>query len=788
MLLSSFRKSSLSLFLFSVLLLSSVAAFSQHQSDSAKNVLAKAIDESQIPLLVTKIETYNFTIDRNKFLLQRSYDVSNIEEKMPEMERKVKGFKTRFEKNSSKMNLRSLNSAVIMLEEIVENLKAYKKVLGEYGSQLSNSKKDIQKIIKDAQLKALVEDSVLTNQLKDVLADANKLDIAENKTLQKINLLSSHVSISLLQTKNLSSDMVYLSIAKKINMWKQEQAPLFSAQPSQYDSSFITVISKALERSGRIIVIYLAGKVNVALLSLLIFGILTAWMVSNIRRIKKMDDAASILSQIKFLKRNVVIASLFTFFTYVPFLFGNPTMSLLHALELCRLIALCYLLMPFLSKPAKLIWIGLCVLWIYYALDDILLDSAYGERWTLLISGILLLGICIFIIKNINKIFLSLEPSPATKVLIYFAMFQILLSLVFNLTGRLSLAKIFGVSAIQCLVLGVSLKVFCTIILEAIYIQTEAYQSSRFSDFINYKELKHRLLRYLWVIASIIFFVSFVRNITLYDLLTLTTSDFLYEIRSIGSYKFTYASIGIFILIIWLSSVISSFISFFFGYEKAVTGGKRNGLNSMMLLVRLAIYSIGFLIAVAAAGIPIDKLSIMLGALGVGIGFGLQNIVNNLVSGVIIAFERPIQIGDQIEIGTKAGVVKEIGVRSSKIHSAEGSDIIVPNGDLLSQHLINWTMQDRSKRIEFTIGVSYETDIDQVRDLITDKLKTNERILPVPQPVVIVQDFGEYAIGIRTLLWVADLSVAGEVRTEAMIGVKKVLNEAGVNLQVRPLS
>jgi len=788
MLLSSFRKSSLSLFLFSVLLLSSVAAFSQHQSDSAKNVLAKAIDESQIPLLVTKIETYNFTIDRNKFLLQRSYDVSNIEEKMPEMERKVKGFKTRFEKNSSKMNLRSLNSAVIMLEEIVENLTAYKKVLGEYGSQLSNSKKDIQKIIKDAQLKALVEDSVLTNQLKDVLADANKLDIAENKTLQKINLLSSHVSISLLQTKNLSSDMVYLSIAKKINMWKQEQAPLFSAQPSQYDSSFITVISKALERSGRIIVIYLAGKVNVALLSLLIFGILTAWMVSNIRRIKKMDDAASILSQIKFLKRNVVIASLFTFFTYVPFLFGNPTMSLLHALELCRLIALCYLLMPFLSKPAKLIWIGLCVLWIYYALDDILLDSAYGERWTLLISGILLLGICIFIIKNINKIFLSLEPSPATKVLIYFAMFQILLSLVFNLTGRLSLAKIFGVSAIQCLMLGVSLKVFCTIILEAIYIQTEAYQSSRFSDFINYKELKHRLLRYLWVIASIIFFVSFVRNITLYDLLTLTTSDFLYEIRSIGSYKFTYASIGIFILIIWLSSVISSFISFFFGYEKAVTGGKRNGLNSMMLLVRLAIYSIGFLIAVAAAGIPIDKLSIMLGALGVGIGFGLQNIVNNLVSGVIIAFERPIQIGDQIEIGTKAGVVKEIGVRSSKIHSAEGSDIIVPNGDLLSQHLINWTMQDRSKRIEFTIGVSYETDIDQVRDLIIDKLKTNERILPVPQPVVIVQDFGEYAIGIRTLLWVADLSVAGEVRTEAMIGVKRVLNEAGVNLQVRPLS
>jgi len=201
----------------------------------------------------------------------------------------------------------------------------------------------------------------------------------------------------------------------------------------------------------------------------------------------------------------------------------------------------------------------------------------------------------------------------------------------------------------------------------------------------------------------------------------------------------------------------------------------------------LAIWTIGFFIAVAAAGIPIDKLSIMLGALGVGIGFGLQNIVNNLVSGVIIAFERPIQIGDQIEIGTKSGVVKEIGVRSSKIHSAEGSDIIVPNGDLLSQHLINWTMQDRSKRIEFNISVPYETDIEVARKIIGDKLAKNERVLSLPKPVIIIQDFGEYAISIRTLLWVADLSVAGEVRTEAMNDVKTVLTEAGIKLQVRPL-
>ncbi|WP_316831126.1 mechanosensitive ion channel family protein [Pedobacter aquatilis] len=762
--------------------------FAQQKTDSLKHKSVKQIDEAQVPLLVNKIETYNFTIDRNKFLLQRGFDIKKIQKELPAIEKKVKGFKSRFEKNGSHMNLRSLNSAVIMLAEITDDLTAYKKVLSDYCSQLSKSSNDLKKILADANLKSEVEDSTLKAQLNDVLVEGNKLYLAQKKILTNINLLSSHISVSLLQTKNLSSDMVYLSISKKIAMWSQEESPLFKAKPSEYESSFLEVILKAFERSGRIIVIYLGGKIGIVLLSLLIFGIITSWMISNMRRVKKLDDSENILAQVKFIKKSVIAASALAFFTYAPFLFGNPTMSLLHTLELCRLIALFFLLPPYLTKSARILWLILSGLWLFYAIDDVLLDSAFGERWALFIAGILLLVICVKIFRNKSNLFINIEPSVATKALIVFTIFQVLLSLMFNLTGRLSLAKIFGVSAIQCLMLGISLKVFCTLILEAIYLQTEAYQASRFSDFINYKELQYRLQRYLWVIASIVFFVSFVRNITLYDLFTTMLSQFFYETRSIGSYKFTFASIGIFILIIWLSSIISSFISFFFGHEKAVSGGKRSGLNSMMLLIRLAIWTVGFLIAVAAAGIPIDKLSIMLGALGVGIGFGLQNIVNNLVSGVIIAFERPIQIGDQIEIGSKSGVVKEIGVRSSKIHSAEGSDIIVPNGDLLSQHLINWTMQDRSKRVEFTVGIPYETDIEFARKLIADKLAANEKVLPLPKPVIIVQDFGEYTIGIRTLLWVADLSVAGEVRTEAMIDVKKVLSEAGINLQVRPLS
>ena len=99
------------------------------------------------------------------------------------------------------------------------------------------------------------------------------------------------------------------------------------------------------------------------------------------------------------------------------------------------------------------------------------------------------------------------------------------------------------------------------------------------------------------------------------------------------------------------------------------------------------------MLAVAASGFPLDKLTIIFSAFGVGIGFGLQNITNNLVSGMILAFEKPIQIGDIIEVDGKAGTVKEIGIRSSKLATSDGSEVIIPNADLISHHVENWTVK-----------------------------------------------------------------------------------------------
>jgi potassium-dependent mechanosensitive channel len=780
----------------SIFLLVASAAFAQKKKDEVREFHPyerphtkeiRTLNDTLIPELVNKVESYTYTIDRNNFLLSRNFDLTAIRSALPDIEKRLDRFKLMFEQQGENMNLRGLNSATILLGETSKKLTDYKAILTDYSVQLTKSREIVKKILSDSALTQLVSDSVLNDQIQDLIIEGRNLDTLQKLTLAKVNLLRSRVSVSLFQANDIVSDMVYLTISKKISMWSQEESPLFYAKKSEYPLSFTQAIGKGLQTSYKIIAVYTSGKAIFIIAGLLLFILMQLWCRSNIRRVRKNEDAGLVLGQLNFLKRSVFVSNLLAFFTYTPLFFPNPPMPFLHIFEVLRLASLCFLIFPFLTRQSKILFSLLSLLWVFYIIDDMLLDAAFGERWWLLIAGIVFTFICLKILFSRNKIFKKIEESPATKVIVIFALLQVVLSIVFNLTGRLSLAKIFGVSAIQCLMLGITLKLVCTIVLEQIYLQTEAYRGSRFSAFINFKELQSRIRLYLWVIALLVWVVAFIRDLTLYSWMMKFTSEFFNQTRSIGSYKFDYASVAIFFLIIWISAMVSRFIRFFFGYDKSIVTGKRSSLNSVILLIRLAIWTAGFLIAVAAAGIPLDRVSIMIGALGVGIGFGLQTIVNNLVSGVIIAFERPIQVGDQIEIGGKTGTVKEIGVRASKIHNSEGADIIIPNGDLLSQHLINWTMQGRSKRVEFTIGVPYSTDLDVARNLIDEKLKENKNILQTPPPVIIIQDFSDYAINIRILLWVPDLASAGSVRTTAMIDIKNTLAGSGIQLQIRPI-
>ncbi len=201
-----------------------------------------------------------------------------------------------------------------------------------------------------------------------------------------------------------------------------------------------------------------------------------------------------------------------------------------------------------------------------------------------------------------------------------------------------------------------------------------------------------------------------------------------------------------------------------------------------MLLIRLTVFVVGFFVAITAAGIPMDRVTIIIGALGVGIGFGLQNIVNNLVSGVILAFEKPVQVGDIIEVSGKTGTIKEIGIRSSKISQGDGSELIVPNGDLISQHVVNWTLSDNNRQVELVVGVAYGTDIAKVEKLLKEILSSREDIMQTPAPSVLLHNFSDSAVDFKLLFWAADIGTWARLKSGVMSEIYTKFTEQGIEI------
>jgi small-conductance mechanosensitive channel len=177
----------------------------------------------------------------------------------------------------------------------------------------------------------------------------------------------------------------------------------------------------------------------------------------------------------------------------------------------------------------------------------------------------------------------------------------------------------------------------------------------------------------------------------------------------------------------------------------------------------------------------LTNLSIVLGAFSVGIGFGLQNIFNNMVSGLILAFERPINVGDTVEVGQLMGTVKNIGLRASRVKSFEGAEMIVPNGMLISDILINWTLSDSDRRMDIRVGVAYGTDPREVVRILKEVAMQHELVRKEPEPSALFIEFGDSSLNFRMLAWV-DIENKLEVESELKMGINARLKEAGIEI------
>jgi len=188
-----------------------------------------------------------------------------------------------------------------------------------------------------------------------------------------------------------------------------------------------------------------------------------------------------------------------------------------------------------------------------------------------------------------------------------------------------------------------------------------------------------------------------------------------------------------------------------------------------------------FLVALTDAGVELNKFTVVTGALGVGVGFGLQNIVNNFVSGLILLFERPIRVGDTVEAGGVIGNVKRIGARSSTLQTFQGSEVIVPNSNLLSNQVINWTLSSPWRCVQIPVGVAYGTDPEPVLKRLVEVAESYPGVMRDPQPAAFFLGFGDSALNFELRFW-AGQDTWFQLKSDVTSGVAKALREAGIEI------
>jgi small-conductance mechanosensitive channel len=288
--------------------------------------------------------------------------------------------------------------------------------------------------------------------------------------------------------------------------------------------------------------------------------------------------------------------------------------------------------------------------------------------------------------------------------------------------------------------------------------------------------LRYRTRRILQVLAGALWILVTLQRLSLREPLFDISQQFLNAQLVVGSMSTSPGDILAFGLTVGAAFLVSRFVRFLLDEDIYPRVHLKRGLSyAISNTLHYLILIVGFFVGVAALGFDMTRVTILAGAFSVGVGFGLQNIFNNFISGLILLFERPINIGDVVQIEDASGVVERIGIRASIIRTTNGSEIIMPNGKLISERLINWTLSSRQHGIELPIAVAQDADPAHVIALLERTAAAQPFINGDPPPQALVVKLGPDSIGFELQAWTDRSEQWMQIRSELAIAISSVL-------------
>jgi small-conductance mechanosensitive channel len=715
---------------------------------------------------------------------RRGADTEELAEELPEVEANLKTIRQNLTQYRSVINLKQVRMFQVLLGEMQTQLGGWRTELATQGQRLRRMQGQLDSLAQHAIVAPADTTTVLgrsTARLRRKEQRAARL-LARNQ--QRVTQLQTRVSDGYIQALELQDEVREQSRRFNRRTLAPETPPLWLASSVEdgRQAAAGQLVRESYASQRRLMRYYFGQNWHFGLWMFIIGAAFFTWVYRNFRAVNAAAAAPAPEEQpFRYLRPVPVAATLVVVFSVAPFFDLNPPAAYTDLLELLLVVVLSVLLGR--SWPRRQFGYWLSVVGLFFGLTFVYAGSAPGPglRWAMLLLNLAAVGVGLGFGRELRR-----GPRLAVFVppVVWLFVGLNVLAALCNLTGRLSLAKVCSSSGILGLTQIISLSAFVRLLTEAFHLQM---QRSRLAGGVavrfHFKKIEQGLRTFLSVVVCGLWLMNFLTNLNLFRPVYRFFDELLTTPHHLGSLTFSVGNIVLFFLIIYLSVLLQRYVGHFFGEtDDEFTTDPEDRRGSWLVAIRLVLLAVGFLLATMASGLPLDKITIVVGALGVGVGLGLQNIINNLVSGVILIFERPFQVGDYIEVTGKTGRVKDIGIRASKLISQAGSEIIVPNGDLLSGHVINWTLSNNHIRTELNLKLAPGTDLERAKQLITDEILSNPNTLHKVAPEILLSGVTGQVYELKVLFWINNIRQEQVLKSEILAGINRRFTQEGIKL------
>ncbi|MDY0906406.1 mechanosensitive ion channel [Pedobacter sp. CFBP9032] len=726
------------------------------------------------------------TMQKSKIFLKTGLDTIAIKTQLATIEKNflIAGDGVITHKGTAQ-TFRNLTTTAKILTELLNKINVRKSKLERDQSQLNQYRYELDSLLSRPELFKFPTDSItLSKYLQEIVVlayEVTPIDSSLKKAALNIQGKLNQVNMQAFKIHSSLEEIEYEQRKVADNTLNRDFENLWGKVG--FHRPFKDILSQAKNKGILTLLFYLQNNSG----KLFIMLVLIAASFIYLRSLRQIYINHGLIShqyEGQLVLRYPLCSALLIVISVFQFIFFSPPFILNFIFWIISALSLTLMFRGFITRYWMNVWILMVSLFLCSAADNLILQASRIERWMMLALSVTgsIAGVIILLKGKKEEL-----REKLILIAIGLMIFLEIASIFTNLYGRYNLSKALLISGYLNVVVAILFLWSIRLINEGLFLAFNVYTRQDPKLFyLNFEKVGKKAPLGFYLLLIFGWIILFGRNFAGFANASAPLRDFFAQERTIGDYTFSINSLLLFILIMGISVITSKIVSFF-ASDKHVQQDEKNksalqSVGSWLLLIRIAILSLGLFLAVAAAGIPVDRITIVLGALGVGIGFGLQALVNNLVSGLIIAFEKPVNVGDIIEIDGQSGTMKSIGFRSSVISTWEGADVIMPNGDILNSHLVNWSLSGNKRRLSISVGISYDSNLKEIKEVLMSILEEQSGIMKNPAPVVQFEKFGESSIDIKILLWNKHYKDGSKTKSDLIEAIDAAFRAKGIKI------